>query len=282
MTLRSDNVPPEPLPEDGAQGRDARRFVTALARGLHILEAFDNERELGIQELAETTGLPVTTVSRLTYTLAELGYLRASRSGRYLPGAGFLGLSASINRNLGMQRIARPHLDKLARELDCTAIVGMRDRHSMVFLEVARPPHSALVVNTDAGSHLPIVSTAVGLAYLAAAPVAERAHLLETLRAKTPDWPTVRERIEKAHASYRRKGFVIQERSASREVNAVAAPLVSDHANTVYCFMCGGPSSTTTRRRLHDEVGPRLVQVVHDIGEELAHRPLQRLPKAPL
>ncbi|GAA5232879.1 IclR family transcriptional regulator [Verticiella sediminum] len=271
---------PAELPEPGDQ-RDERRFVHALARGLSILEAFDSERELGVAELAGITAMPATTVGRFAYTLAELGYLRQVRSGRYVPGAGFLGLSASINRNLGMQRVARPYLDALARDLDCTAIVGMHDRNAMVFLEVARP-RTAIVVNTDAGSRIPILTTAMGLAYLVAAPLPERAHLLEALRPRTPDWQQARERIEKAYTSYARRGFVLQERSASREVNAVACPLVSEHAHVVYTFMCGGPSSTTPRRLLAEEIGPRLVQTVKAVARELERTPLLRLPKAPL
>jgi len=89
--------------DDDSAMRDERKFATALARGLQILEAFHSERELGNQEIAEITGLPRTTVTRLTYTLTELGYLRhTSRTGTYVAGAGFLALSASIHRNLGV------------------------------------------------------------------------------------------------------------------------------------------------------------------------------------
>jgi len=53
-----------------------RKFVTALARGLEVLRAFTpTEGLLGNGEIAERTGLPKPTVSRLTYTLTKLGYL---------------------------------------------------------------------------------------------------------------------------------------------------------------------------------------------------------------
>ncbi|MBW2688717.1 MAG: helix-turn-helix domain-containing protein, partial [Deltaproteobacteria bacterium] len=51
-----------------------RQFVTALARGLEVLRCFKpRDRHLGNQDIAERTGLPKPTVSRLTYTLTRMG-----------------------------------------------------------------------------------------------------------------------------------------------------------------------------------------------------------------
>src|SRR6218665_4155176 len=53
------------------------RLVTALARGLELLRCFrPQDRWLAHQELARRTGLPQATVSRLSFTLVSLGYLR--------------------------------------------------------------------------------------------------------------------------------------------------------------------------------------------------------------
>ena len=43
-----------------------RKFVAALARGMQILVEFENEGGLGNREIAERTGLPQATVTRLT------------------------------------------------------------------------------------------------------------------------------------------------------------------------------------------------------------------------
>ena len=69
----------------GSDYASDRRFVWALARGMEILRAFEPGRgPLGVGEIAALTGLPKPTVSRLTYTLAELGYLRVlHKQGRY-------------------------------------------------------------------------------------------------------------------------------------------------------------------------------------------------------
>src|SRR6476646_8826941 len=51
-------------------------FATTLAHGLDVLAAFRNRSgSLSNADLALHTGLSRPTVSRLTYTLAQLGYL---------------------------------------------------------------------------------------------------------------------------------------------------------------------------------------------------------------
>ena len=83
---------------DGRQGRSSndpagdRLFVTALARGLAVLEAFGAEgaetpgragpgwRPLGVREIAARTGLSVPAAQRATHTLEKVGYLRRDGS----------------------------------------------------------------------------------------------------------------------------------------------------------------------------------------------------------
>src|SRR5918997_2052925 len=79
MSLQSASSQKSAPPVMGVREADDpkdRKFVTALARGLEVLRAFTpTEGLLGNGEIAERTGLPKPTVSRLTYTLTKLGYL---------------------------------------------------------------------------------------------------------------------------------------------------------------------------------------------------------------
>ena len=64
------------------------RFATTLARGLSVLRAFRvTDDGLSNAEIAQRTGLPKSTVSRLTFTLGQLGYLvQSPRDDRFRPG----------------------------------------------------------------------------------------------------------------------------------------------------------------------------------------------------
>lgn len=72
------------------RAKEDRHFVTALARGLQVLQCFKSgEERLGNQDLAERCKLPKSKIARLTYTLTKLGFLHnesgSSRSGSECP-----------------------------------------------------------------------------------------------------------------------------------------------------------------------------------------------------
>ncbi len=246
-------------------------FVTSLAKGLEVLAVFERGDMLGNLDLVARTGLPKTTVSRLTGTLVTLGYLRLDeRSRKYTIGARMLGIGASVQRHIGLQRIARPFMELLAQELDTTVILGARDRTGLVFLELVRPPRNLLTVNTDSGSVVPIASTSIGLAYLVAAPVIERVRLLESLRRHhSKDWEEVRKTIETAHTDYARQGFVVSQHTGKGTVSGVGVPVVLG-SKGVYTFACAGPSFELSLARLTKVLGPRLAHTVAKIKNAMA------------
>ncbi len=245
-------------------------FVFALAKGLDILASFSGAEQLGNQDLVGRTGLPKATVSRLTSTLVQLGYLQVDPITRKLRiGSRLLGMGMSMQRNIGLHEVARPLMERLSRDTGLTVSFGTRDRLGLAFLEVIRPDDPRhLVTNTAAGSVLPLESTAIGLAYVVAAPVKERAEILQGLhRRHGGDWESVRLRIEQAHKDYVRHGFVVAQRSWGREVSAVAVPLLLPGQGALYSFHCAGPARALPAVRAKKEVGPLLAATVKRIAD---------------
>src|SRR5256885_16562361 len=87
-----------------------RKFVTALGRGLDVLRCFGpRDRWLANQEIAARTGLARPTVSRLVYTLTQLGFLRHSQAPRrYALGSAAVSLGYSAVSQIGIRRPALP------------------------------------------------------------------------------------------------------------------------------------------------------------------------------
>ena len=250
----------------------------ALAKGLEILAAFSEGEMLGNQDLADRTGMPKATVSRMTSTLVELGYLRTdSQSRKLFMGTRLLGIGATVQRNIGLQRTARPFMAALSAEAAITVALGTRDRLGITLLEVLRPA-TTVVTNFDVGSALPLPSTAIGLAYIVAAPVKERAAILEGLRARDPDdWQRIRSVIEKAHKDYKRYGYVISQQSWGVDANGVGVPLTLDDKKNIYVFNCADQASHLSEARIHNEIGPKLLDLVAQVQEALLQPPTTRL-----
>lgn len=118
---------------DASAGAD-RQFVTALQRGLDILRCFrPTDGALGNQELAERSGLPNSTVSRLTYTLSKLGYLvYIEETGRYRMGVPVLGLGYACLGGLKVRDTAQPYMDALAEHAGDGILVAMGSREALV------------------------------------------------------------------------------------------------------------------------------------------------------
>ena len=256
-------------------------FVTSLAKGLKVLATFEHGSMLGIDDLVGQTGLPKTTVSRLAGTLAALGYLRIDeRTRKYTTGARLLGIGGNVQRHVGLQRIARPFMEKMAQVLDTTIILSARSDKGMMFLELARPPRSRLTVNTDSGQVVPMESTSMGLAYLVMAPLKERVRLLEAIQQRhRGDWYKVRRNIEHAFTDYQRYGFVVSHHTGRGTVSGTAVPLVYG-AKGIFTFSCTGPSCELSRARLSRSFAPVLLQTVSEI-EAAIHQGRHRGQRGP-
>jgi DNA-binding IclR family transcriptional regulator len=244
--------------------RDDRQFVTALARGLDILRCFSREdRELANSEIATRTGLARATVSRLTFTLMQMGYLTYSAAtGRYSLSVGVLAFSNAYLGNLDVRKVARPLMQELADGLPATVSLGAPDPSSqhMVFLEICQGVGQMFRISMDVGSRVPHGWTAMGRAYLAALSPELREQRLAQYRSDTPrhQWNEIQAGIDRAVRDYERHGFCLSVGEWNKDVWAVGTPMVSD-TGRILAFNISGPLFDITRQKILQEVGPRLL-----------------------
>jgi DNA-binding IclR family transcriptional regulator len=248
-----------------------RQFVTALQRGLDILRAFrPADTALGNQELAERSGLPNSTVSRLTYTLSKLGYLvYVEETGKYRMGVPVLGLGYACLSGLKVREVAQPYLDALAEHAGNGILVAMggRDEFSMIYVACARSP-GVVSLQLNVGSRISLARSSMGRAYLAAAPARERETLLRGIEARTDKarWPQLHEEILRAIEEIETRGFCLNSGEWHADVNSVGVPLVPLHGGgPVLALNCGGPAYLLPRERLENDLGPRMAEMVKKI-----------------
>jgi DNA-binding IclR family transcriptional regulator len=250
-----------------------RQFVTALARGLEVLRCFaPRERYLGLSELARRTSLPKATVARLAGTLAKLGYLRYSESlGKYSLGTGVLSLGYSMLSNLDIRDVARPFMQELAEYARASVAVGVRDRLSIVYIEWVRSS-APITVMRGVGVRLPLATTSIGRAYLAAASEDERNEVLEQVRLQDEsDWPRIKRGIDQAVKDYQERGFCLSIGEWDKDIASVGAPFTAPDG-TRMAFNCGGPAFVMSRDTLENDIGPRLVDLVQRLGAAIGRR----------
>lgn len=243
------------------------QFVTALARGLELMRCFTpRDNVLGNQDLARMTGLPKPTVTRLTNTLMRLGCLkREVHSGKYQLDVGVLGFGYAMLSNLAIRTVAHPLMEELANHAQAAVAMASRDRLQMVYIDVVQGQGN-MTMRRQIGSYLPLAQSSVGRACLAAMPETEREFLLDHIREReSAQWPTIRKGLDRAFRDYADYGFCLSIGEWHRDVNSVAVPLLHPQYGLL-TFNCGGPSFQLPREQLMDDIGPRLINMVNNIG----------------
>lgn len=251
--------------EDEDEGDDAlaadRQFVVALARGLGILTAFRiKDGPLGNRELAERTGVPAATVSRLTHTLTRLGYLSFDPwRETYDLGGSALALGHLALARLNIRRIAQPLMQQLADASNANVGLGVRDRLTMLYAETCEGS-GPVGLRLQAGSRIPIGTTAMGRAYLCSLGELARKEVLQELQAQSGTaWPEVQRGIEKAAREIQRHGFCTSVGEWQKDIHGVAVPLVEPATGNTYAINLGGPAYMLKEADLMKEHGPRLL-----------------------
>lgn len=243
-----------------------RQFATTLARGLEVLRCFTPpEPMLGNKEISVRTGLPKPTVSRLTYTLTKLGYLRHNmRLGKYQLGSAVLSIGYPLLASMSIRQIARPFMRELAEYANGSVNMGIRDRLNIVYVEACRSGNLSTL--PDIGTSIPIAQSVTGRAFLYACTPAEREAILNQMKVKEPE--SLRKNqsaITKSLEDIRTKGYCVSNGELRREVHAVGVPMRRGVDGEIVTFNCGVPSFLAKKGQLEEDLGPRLVAMVRDI-----------------
>lgn len=244
--------------------------VSALARGLSVLRAVaEAPGPLTNRELADATGIPKATVSRLAATLVSAGYLRQlADSERFGLGAALLDMSNAYLRNFDLRSHARLYLAELAESAGAAVNLGVCDGLDIVLIDSVRPHSAVILSRLDVGSRIGLATSAAGRAYLSAADEPTRRVLHERLRAASgKQWPGLRETLEESAREYLAHGYCSSFGDWHRDIHAVGTILPGPRGER-YVISCGGPGYLLPREVMTQKIGPQLVVTARTIARE--------------
>jgi DNA-binding IclR family transcriptional regulator len=250
-----------------------RQFVTALHRGLVILQAFRPSDRAGLsnQELAERTLLPKPTVSRLTYTLLKLGYLIYDNgTGRYRMGVPVLSLGYVCLGGFQVREAAQVYMQELADSCGDGVLValGGRDDLAMTYIACARS-EGLISLQLNVGSRISMARSGIGRAYIAGTSVDERTEILNHIEERGPsdEFLTTRNAIKEARKQISDRGFYANLGEWKSDVNSISVPFRSPEGNMpMLAFNLGGPAYNLPETKLVNDLGPKLVNLVNRVG----------------
>jgi DNA-binding IclR family transcriptional regulator len=244
--------------------------VTPLVRALMLIAAFaPHERWLGNGQLAQRTGLPPSTVTRIARSLVQLGYLLYGHEERkYRLAPAVLGLGYAAIANSAIQGLAGEHMAAFARQNKVHVCLAVRDRLDLVILECRRSLESPVTLSLRVGMRVGIAQSPLGWSLLAALPDLERSYLLESVeRRMVRDWPRLRRRLGEGVAQVGAKGYCGAIGEWEPELGIIATPILLE-STSPFVLACVGASQAMTRARVERELGPRLLAIRQTLQNE--------------
>ncbi|MFT6677169.1 MAG: DNA-binding IclR family transcriptional regulator [Sulfitobacter sp.] len=240
-----------------------RKFANTLARGLDVLRAFRaSDDGLSNAEIAQRTGLPKPTVTRLCYTLGELGFLsHGARNDRFRLGPAAVALGSVASLSVSFLDLASATMQKLANQTGTLALVAVRDDSRMLLAKTWRP-QGVSAIWLDPGQRIPIFGSSSGLAVLATLGD-------DRFDALAPDAELTRFR-QTGYDQLIGQGFTIapQHTRYAGTVNAVSVPFYASEFGESVAFTCGALPQDLPDTRMLSVVGPALRGAVRSLEQQ--------------
>jgi DNA-binding IclR family transcriptional regulator len=224
--------------------------VRAVERALDILLCFTrDEPSCSLTQIAEKVCMSKSTVHRLLATLEGKRFINRDKStGAYRLGFHLIEMASLVDMDL--QRWAQPYLQRISDECGETVDLAVLDGTTVVYLQVIESPQRVKLA-VAVGQRLPAFCTASGKAILAYLPDDQVSKIIgDGLTRFTEYTPGSIAAVNEALRITRERGFGMSEQEYEKDINAVAAPILSDDNYPIAAIAVAGPSFRLTRERM--------------------------------
>lgn len=251
-----------------AETQNDRQFVTALARGLSLLHAFDaNHTSLSHQALCTYSKLPKATVSRLIHTLIQTQFLvQNSQTGQYQIGVNCIHLANSALSQYEIRERAKPLMHAFAERHQVSVSLAIEDNAEMLYLESIRSP-SRLAVQLNIGSRVPIETTAIGRVFYAASNIEAQQRIEKQLEQRIGNSvKNIIIKMQKAAELFKEQGYILAEGEFSSDIIAIGIPIfdIKNHSYS-YALNASAPLSRWAAKDFIKEIAPNLIKLAKEI-----------------
>lgn len=208
-----------------------RDALSASEKTLTVLSAaLEHPR---FSDIVAASGLAKATVHRILATLVANDFIAGDGERGYRAGPGLLSLAGRALASVDITQVARPIVDRLVAEVDCTVHVGVATDSEMVYL-IRRDASKPYQMRSRVGHGMPLHCTGMGKVVMASWPAARVAELATRvgLPARTPRTITTLEGLNAELDRVRARGFATD--LGENEVGTVCVSAgIRDHTGAV-------------------------------------------------
>lgn len=249
-------------------------FIQALARGLSMLEVFDEQHpDLSLTELALALNTNKPTARRIAQTLVTLGYLETLPAKRYRLGTRALALGQRYLATLDLAQVARPHLERLSQATGESTNLAVRDGREVVYVVRVQAAPRILSINLQVGSRLPAYATSLGKALLLGKTDAELVAVLGP-----PPWPALTPHTARSPVTLRPSldhvqshGYAICDGELELGLRSIAAPVFNAEAQVAAAVNVSTHAAQVPIEQLTGPFAQALLKTARDLSHALGY-----------
>jgi DNA-binding IclR family transcriptional regulator len=246
-------------------------MVPVVRSTFRILEELASEGTLGLNEIAQRTKIPKSTVFRVLSTLHTLGYVIRDSVRQYSASPAIAGLAGDRSQTELLRSAALPWMVRLRNESGETVNLGQMQFDKVVYLEVV-PSEFALRLSERPGASIAPHASALGKAILAFSPPEAVDSLIRTqlpmfTRNTITEAPAFVEELRRV----RDRGFAFDKGEISVLATCVGAPILGQDGRAIAAMSISGPTSRFNPRR-DSPIVESLLRAVREISHALRAR----------
>lgn len=220
---------------------------TAIEKALKILLQFNSrEDEFGTFDISRSLNLSKATASRIMNTLAEYGFLlRNPETRKFSLGPWFIAMGLTVSESLhkSLVTVAKPHMDRLCREIDETVTFTVLFTPNVVIVYIANKP-GMIKINIEVGQITPPNAAASAKSiYAFLSPKTVDALLSKELESHTPNTITDHDTLKAHYQKIRACGYAIDNEEAQVGLNALGVPVFNPAGEPIGSVSAVGLSS---------------------------------------
>src|SRR5215831_18946561 len=230
-----------------------KSYIAVMGKIFLVLERFVDDttnRGLGFSQIAKDLPFSRTTIHRILYTLAKLGYVEKTEiASHYRLTRKFHDISGTILSFQHLQAVSKPVMRTLLIRYSETVNLGSLDGGEVTYLDVAQSPN-ALALAAFPGDRNPEHSTALGKAMLAFLPESQIRTILgqSPLFRRTSHTITQHSRFLEHLATVRGERVALDQEENLEGVTCVAAPIFGPTGKVIAAFSVSGPATRMTAK----------------------------------
>src|ERR1700732_3774650 len=243
-------------------------FMTSLARGLAVIQAFSMEKpQQTISQLSIKTGLSRAAVRRCLYTLSKLGFAGSDDSRHFFLQPRILSLGHSYISSMPLAASAQPVMRHLSEILHESCSIATLDGVDVVY--VARANVTRIMsIDLVVGSRLPAFCTSMGRVLLANLPPAELESFFERVRFTSFTERTISsaEKLRQALRLVLRNGYSLVDQELEIGLRSMAVPIRNPNGKVVAALKVGGHGQRLSVQELQNRFLPQLQAAAQELS----------------